>query len=68
MLSLISHHRQAVEQTSVDTYYRLLIEKGVKNYTREELEEDYRHGILCTLVLLSLPMLSGEVSVEGMAA
>jgi hypothetical protein len=68
ILSLISHHRKAVELTSVDTYYRLLIEKGVKNYTRADLEEDYRHGCLCTLVLLSLPMLSGEVSVEGMAA
>ena len=68
ILSLISHHRAEVEKTSVDTYHRLLITKGVNDYSREELEEDYRHGCLCTLVLLSLPMLSGEVSVEGMAA
>ena len=68
MLSLISYHRKAVEQASIDKYYKLLVEKGVKNYTREDLEEDYRHGCLCTLVLLSLPMLSGEVSVDGMAA
>lgn len=68
ILSLISHHRKAVEKTSVDAYHRLLVEKGVKDYTRTDLEEDYRHGCLCTLVLLSLPMLSGEVSVEGMAA
>ena len=68
ILSLISHHRQAVEKASVDDYYRLLISKGVKDYTREDLEEDYRHACLCTLVLLSLPLLSGEVSVEGIAA
>ena len=68
MLSLISTHRRAVEKTSVDSYYRLLINKGVKDYTREQLEADYRHGCLCTLVLLSLPMLSGEASVDGLAA
>jgi hypothetical protein len=67
-LSLISYHRKAVEQASVDKYYKLLVAKGVKDYTREDLEEDYRHACICTLVLLSLPMLSGEVSAEGEAA
>jgi hypothetical protein len=68
ILSLISYHRQAVEQSAVDTYHRLLLAKGVKDYSREQLEEDYRHGCLCTLVVLSLPLLSGEVSAEGLAA
>ena len=68
ILSLISHHRSAVEKASVDQYYRSLLSKGVKDYTREDLEEDYRHACLCTLVLLALPLLSGEVSVEGIAA
>ena len=68
ILSLISHHRQAVETESIDAYYRSLITKGVKNYSREDLEEDYRHACLCTLVLLALPMLSGEASVEGLGA
>ena len=68
ILSLISAHRIAVEQSSIDAYYKLLIAKGVKDYTREQLEEDYRHACLCILVLLSLPMLSGEGSVEGVAA
>jgi len=68
ILSLISRHRKEVEQASVDTYHRLLLAKGVKEYSRADLEEDYRHGCLCTLVLLSLPLLSGEVSAEGIAA
>lgn len=68
ILSLISHHRQRVEQASVDRYYELLITKGVTGYTRDQLEEDYRHACLCTLVLLSLPLLSGEASVEGLGA
>ena len=68
ILSLISGHRREVEHTSIDTYYRLLLAKGVKGYSREDLEEDYRHACLCTLVLLSLPLLSGEASVEGLGA
>jgi hypothetical protein len=68
MLSLISTHRRKVEQDAIDTYHRMLVAKGVKDYSRIDLEEDYRHGCLCTLVLLSLPMLSGEASVEGLAA
>ena len=68
ILSLISTHREQVEQASIDTYYRLLVAKGVTGYTREQLEEDYKHACLCTLVLLSLPLLSGEASVEGLGA
>lgn len=68
ILSLISSHRKAVEEPSKDQYYSLLISKGVQGYSRPEFEEDYRHACLCVLVLLSLPMLSGEVSVEGFAA
>ncbi len=67
ILSLTTDHRRAVEKQSVETYYRQLMEKGV-NYPREEMEDDYRHACLCVLVLLSLPMLSGEASVEGEAA
>lgn len=68
ILSLISSHRRAVEEQSKDQYYALLVSKGVKGYSRVDFEEDYRHACLCVLVLLSLPMLSGEVSVEGFAA
>ena len=68
ILSLISHHRQEVEQASIQRYHELLIAKGVTGYTIDELEEDYRHACLCTLVLLSLPLLSGEASVEGLGA
>lgn len=68
MLSVISGHRKMVEETSKDQYHALLISKGVTGYSRADLEEDYRHACLCVLVLLSLPMLSGEVSVEGLAA
>jgi hypothetical protein len=68
MLSLISHHRQDVEQAAIDRYYDLLIARGVTGYSRDHLMDDYHHGLLCTLVLLSLPMLSGEVSAEGITA
>ncbi len=68
VLSLISGHRIIAEQKAIDSYYRHLVAKGVTGYTKEELEEDYRHACLCVLLLLSLPMLSGEVSVEGRAA
>ncbi len=64
-LSLTIEHRGRVEEKSIDTYYRHLVTSGVKSYTREELEQDYRHACLCVLVLLSLPMLSGEASAEG---
>ena len=68
VLSLMTTHRHELERPAIDTYYRSLIAKGVKNYSREQFEDDYRHGCICTLVLLSLPMLSGEVSAEGEAA
>ncbi|MCW3125066.1 MAG: hypothetical protein JWO03_724 [Bacteroidetes bacterium] len=68
ILSLPADQRQLLEPPSIDTYYHSLTGKGVKDYTRTQLEDDYRHGCLCTLVLLSLPMLSGEVSAEGDAA
>lgn len=68
ILSLISSHRKEVEEPSKDQYYALLISKGVTGYSRDTFEEDYRHACLCVLVLLSLPMLSGEVSAEGLAA
>jgi len=68
VLSLMTTHRHQLERPAIDRYYSLLLAKGVKDYTTQEFEEDYRHGCLCTLVLLSLPMLSGEVSVDGNAA
>lgn len=68
ILSLHSEHRKQVEQQSIDTYYRHLVAKGVRNCSREELEDDYKHACLCVMVLLSLPLLSGEVSVEDKAA
>lgn len=68
VLSLSPDYRAENERYAMDAYYNHLIAKGVKNYSREQFEEDYRHACLCLLVLLSLPMLSGEASVEGLAA
>ncbi len=68
MLSLKEEHSKAVEQRSIETYYQHLVGLGVKDYSRQDLEEDYRHACLCVLVLLSLPLLSGEASVEGAGA
>jgi hypothetical protein len=68
MLSLRAEHCLAEEKNSMDIYAAYLAAKGVQHYTREELEEDYGHACLCVLVLLSLPMLSGEVSADGEAA
>jgi hypothetical protein len=61
-------HRHELERPAIDRYYSQLIARGVTGYTREQYEDDYRHGCLCTLILLALPMLSGEVSAEGDAA
>jgi hypothetical protein len=68
VLSLLKEHRIAEEEKAIDAYYNHLVAKGVKDYTKQELLEDYNHACLCVLVLLSLPMLSGEVSAEGNAA
>jgi hypothetical protein len=68
VLSLMTTHRHELEQPAVDLYYKLLLDKGVKGYSRAQYDDDYRHGCLCTLLLLALPMLSGEVSAEGEAA
>ena len=68
ILSLTRKYREACEQHALDDYHRYLKANGVQDYSREEMEEDYRHACLCVLVLLSLPMLSGEASVEGDAA
>lgn len=67
ILSLYPDQRRRSEKRAFETYYMLLLEKGVKDYSREEAENDYQHACLCTLVLLSLPLLSGEASVEGEA-
>lgn len=68
ILSLTPDFRIAHEKQALDTYYNMLTSKGVTGYTRQQMEEDYCHACLCVLVLLSLPMLSGEASVEGDAA
>jgi len=68
ILSLAPEYRRGVEKQALDTYYNFLTAKGVMDYSRERMEEDYRHACLCLLVLLSLPMLSGEASVEGVSA
>ena len=68
VLSLTPDYRVEHEQQAIDVYYNHLIAKGVQGYSREQFEEDYRHACLCLLVLLSLPMLSGEASVEGVGA
>ncbi len=68
VLSLITNHRVEVEKKAIESYFRHLTAKGVMDYSLEELQEDYRHACLCVLLLLSLPMLSGEVSAEGNSA
>jgi len=68
VLSLITEHRLEVEEQAINTYYNHLVAKGVTGYSLKELKEDYNHACLCVLVLLSLPLLSGEVSAEGEAA
>ncbi|HWB63360.1 MAG TPA: oxidoreductase family protein [Chitinophagales bacterium] len=68
ILSLMPERRQQDEVYCLDTYYNLLTEKGAPNYSRQQLEDDYKHACLCVLVLLSLPMLSGEASAEGEGA
>ena len=68
VLSLTPEHRQQVEDTCLENYYATLVENGVSNYTFHDLKTDYRHACICILVLLSLPLLSGEASAEGQAA
>ncbi len=68
ILSLSAETRNHLEQQAMETYYLYLVAKGVTGYSKEEMEEDYRHACLCLLVLLSLPMLSGEASAEGEGA
>ena len=68
VLSMPVKHRREVESKCLDDYHKHLVTRGVKDYTRETLEVDYRDACLCVLALLSLPMLSGEVSAEGKAA
>lgn len=68
VLSLNSDQRRRDEETMMKIYLDHLLNRGVKDYSLAQLNEDYNHAALCVLVLLALPMLSGEVSVEGDAA
>jgi thiamine kinase-like enzyme len=68
VLNLLEDFRRENETKAVKLYYRYLVAAGVKDYPFEKFEEDYRHACLCVLVLLSLPLLSGEASVQGQAA
>jgi hypothetical protein len=68
VLSLSTGKRVAIERDAIDHYHERLTYKGVTDYSKETLAEDYRHACLCILILLSLPMLSGEASVEGEGA
>jgi thiamine kinase-like enzyme len=67
VLSLPTEHLQRSEQQSLQTYYNSLLAKGVTGYSYAQLQNDYKHACLCVLVLLSLPLLSGESSIEGEA-
>lgn len=67
-LSLTTLHRKEEEMKCVERYFQLLQAKGVKDYSWQEMLDDYHHACLCVLVLLSLPGLSGEASVEGYGA
>ena len=68
ILSLNTQFRVGIEKQCLEAYYNSLVAKGVSDYTKKKLEDDYRHACLCVLVLLSLPLLSGEASAEGVGA
>ena len=65
LLSLTEENRKLSEMQSVKTYHACLVANGVKDYSLEDLHEDYNHACLAVLLLLSLPFLSGEASAEG---
>jgi hypothetical protein len=67
-LSLTTPRREELEARAIATYHARLVAHGVTGYSQAQLEEDYRHGVLCVLVLLSLPLLSGEASADAEAA
>jgi hypothetical protein len=64
VLSLTPEQRRLHEARALDDYHRLLLAGGVTGFSREQLEDDYRHACLCVAVLLSLPLLSGEASAD----
>ncbi len=68
VLSLQAGHLQREEEECLHTYHSSLVQCGITDYTLEQLTEAYHHACLCVLVLLALPLLSGEVSVEDEAA
>jgi hypothetical protein len=67
-LSLTAERREANEARAIAAYHARLVAHGVTGYSAARLEEDYRHSVLCVLVLLSLPLLSGEASADAQAA
>lgn len=68
VLSLSAEQRKNVEQSALQLYHRCLSQSGISDYSFEQFKDDYNHSCICTLVLLSLPFLSGEASARGDSA
>ncbi len=59
LLSLNPEQRRAVQGRCLDRY------RAAVPAAAAELDDDFRHAWVCTLVLLSLPLLSGEASADA---
>lgn len=62
LLSLSPEQRRAVQARCLERYRKALPAAA------KTLDDDFRHACVCTLVLLSLPLLSGEASADAEGA
>ncbi|MBL8954011.1 MAG: aminoglycoside phosphotransferase family protein [Myxococcaceae bacterium] len=62
LLSLPTAQRRAVQAQCLERY------RAAVPAAAPELDDDFRHGCVLTLVLLSLPLLSGEASADAEGA
>lgn len=62
LLSLTPKQRRAVQARCLERY------RAAVPAASAELDDDFRHAWVCTLVLLSLPLLSGEASADAESA
>lgn len=64
VLSVDSEVRAAKELEVLQIYHQALCEQGISGYDWSTFLEDYRMSCLHILILLGLPFLSSEISVE----
>lgn len=62
VLSVDAEVRRANVDGLLDRYHSALVARGVRDYSRETLGDDYRFSCLLTLAFVSLPLLSAESS------